>query len=368
MPGLTESQMITLMNTTLSKFIKDKFIAVQKLQSYPACEKFVLTTKQGVSIDSHNLEWEVRLLSNTGSFRGVNFHEAWQAVEGPAPVRAKAPVIKYEGKGIVFDQREKTMNQGSGQIVDLMRVKTDGFFEEVFNTLEADIFAIPLTLADAVHLWGLPRWARPSMDSSGVFVTDTVGGFNGTYIRSADGATGQATLANIDASNVLYERWRNWCFTHGGAMTFAVAEACRRASNFTKFRAYPKKIGETTMGMVSIFLCQSFHESYLTLVNQGPDDRGTGGQTADLFPYQDGTINGVNIMRTPQLDFDATLPIYGVRHDACYIARLPGFWFKQGNFREMPNAHNSLYAPMDVCGNLICMSPKESVWVGHGSF
>lgn len=368
MPGLTNDQMLALMNSTLSKFLRDRFIATQKLQAYPGCEKFILTTKAGVSLDSMNFEWTVRMRSNSGSFRGVNFHEAWQAVEGPAPVRAKAPTIKYEGKGIVFDRRERAMNNSRDAIVDLLKVKTDGFFEEVFNTLENDIFALPVSTSDTVHLWGLPMWARPSMTSGGAYTADTTGGFNGTYIRYQDGTTGAATLANIDASNVLNERWRNWVFTHGGTLTFDVCEAMRRASNYTNFRAYPKKIGDTVMGMVSIFLCQSFHEQYLTLINQGPDDRATGPKKADLFPFQDGTLNGVNIMRTPQLDLDSTLPIYGVRHDHCYIARMPGFWFKNGDFREMPNAHNSIYAPLDVCGNLICESPREAVWVGHGSF
>lgn len=368
MPGITQSQMIGLLNTTLSKFLKGRFIGTQQLQAYAACEKFILTSKNGISMDSHNFEWEVAMRSNTGSFRGVDFHEAWSALEGPAPTRAKVPVIKYEGKGIVFDAREKQLNAGVGQIVDLMKVKRDRFFHEVFKVLEADIFGLPGSTTQGTKLWGLPRWARPSMDVSGAFVTDTTGGFNGTYIRFSNGTAGYATLANIDASEVNNEEWRNWCFTHGGTMTIDVCRAVKRANNYTKFRAFPKKIGDTVMGMVSVFMCQEFHEDYINLVNAGPDDRGTGGKSADLFPFQDGTLNGVNIVRTPQLDGDATLPIYGVRHDHVYMGRMPGFWFKESGFREKPNAHNSLYAPIDVCGNLICESPREALWVGHGSF
>lgn len=368
MPGITQSQMIGLLNATLSKFLKGRFIGTQQLQSYPAVEKFILAGKNGTSFDSLSFEWEVAMRTNVGSFRGVNFHEAWSALEGPAPTRAKVDIIKYEGKGIVIDARERKLNAGPGQIVDIVKVKRDRFFAEVFKVLETDIFGRPTSTSETTKLWGLPMWARPSMTSGGVFTEDTTGGFNGTYIRYADGTTGASTLANIDASEVNNEEWRNWVFTHGGSMTIDVCKAVKRANNYTKFRAYPKKIGDTVMGMVSVFMCQEFHEEYINLVNNGPDDRGTGGNKADLFPFQDGTLNGVNIIRTPQLDSDATLPIYGVRHDHTYIARMPEFWFKESGFREKPNAHNSLYSPIDVCGNLICESPREAIWTGHGSF
>lgn len=367
MPGLTDAQMISLLNSTLSKFLRDKFISTQKLQQYAVCEKFILTSRPGVSLDSHTFEWTVRLRANEGSFRGVNFHEPWQAVEGPEPVRARVPTIKYEGKGIVIDRREKAMNAGPEAIIDVLRFKTDAFFEEVFNVLEQHILSRPVSQSDTVRLWGLGMWARPSMTSTGTFVSDPTGSFGGTYIRYQDG-TVSSILAGIDAANVVNERWRNWCFTHSGVMDFSVCEAIRRANNYTGFRAFPRKIGTTVMGNCSIFMNQAFHEQYLTLVNLGPDDRGVGPNRADIFPYQDGSLNGVNIIRTPQLDFDSMAPIYGVRHDQVYLARMPGFWFKRNGFREMPNAHNSLYDPMDVCCNMIVTSPREAIWIGHGSF
>lgn len=368
MPGIPQSQMIGLLNATLSKFLKGTFIGTQQLQAYAAVEKFILTSRNGVTMDSPNFEWEVAMRSNTGSFRGVDYHEAWSALEGPAPTRAVAPVIKYEGKGIVIDARERQLNSGQGQIVDIVKVKKDRFFHEVYKTLEADLFGLPTSSTDAKRLWSLWRWARPSMDASGVFVEDETGGFNGTYIRFSNGTTGYATLANIDASNVNNQEWRNWNFTHSGTFTLDLAKAIKRANNYTKFRAFPKKIGSTVMGMVSIFMGQTFHEEYTNLVNAGPDDKRTGAKTADLFPFENGTVNGVNIIRSPQLDSDPTLPIFGVRHDHCYMGRVPGFWFKESGFREKPNAHNSLYAPIDVCGNLLCESPREAIWVGHGSF
>lgn len=368
MPGITQSQMITLLNTTISNFMKGKHVGTQQLQQYAGVEKFILSGKSGNSLDGHTFEWVVQLRKNSGSFRGVDFHEAWSAVEGPAPVRASVKVVKYEGKGIVVDARERAMNGGPGQIVNMLNTKKDAFFEEVYSTLERDIFGIPQAPNDGKRLTSLYQWARPSMNSSGTFVADTIGGFNGQYIRYANGATAQSTLAGIDAADLNNERWRNWVFTHGGTLTLDVCRAIRRANNYTNFKAFPKKIGETVMGSVSIFMNQAFHEAYLDLINAGPDDRRVGANKADIFPFQESTVAGVNIIRAPQLDLDATAPIFGVRHDKCYIARMPGFWFRESGFREKPDAHNSLYAPIDVCGELICESPREAVWVGHGSF
>lgn len=370
MPGISTSQMISLLNTTLSAFMRKRFISTQALQAFPAVRTFIETSQRGVTFDSHTFEWVVWMRSNTGSFRPVRYHEAWGPQEGPAPVRASVPIIKYEGKGIMFDRRERAQNASSvSQIVDVVKGKTDAFFKEVFSTLERDLFAVPSSPANSdIELWSLWKWFRPSMNSSGAFVASTTGGFDGTYIRYSDGSTNQATLAGIDASNVNNSQWRNYVATHGGTMTKDLCRSIRRANNYTKFTAYPRKIGETIMGSVSIFMNQTFHEAYLDLINEGPDDRGTGGKSADLFPYQEGTVAGVNILRAPQLDNDATSPIFGVRHDGCYVMRHPEFWFKENGFREMPNAHNSIFAPIDVCGNLVCLSPRESGWVIHGSF
>lgn len=368
MPGLTIASLTGLLNTTLPDLKKQKFVGSQALQSYPIAEKFVMASGAGGTGKTY--EYRLRLQPNTGATRAVNMYQATTAQRSPAPVVASVPWAIYENKGIIYDLRELSLNTGAAKIISIYESDRDANYEDIASRFENDMIGLPTPVSGDTPQKLLPLyyWARPSMNSSGTYQALPAGGFNGTYIKWADGSTPSAIVAGQDCSTAANSRMRNWVFTHDSVMNRTLAAQIRKANNYTRFRAFPQRIGEIMMGSVSIFMNQTLHEDYLDLINAGPDDRETGNGTADIFPFQNGTIAGASIVRTPSLDSDALVPIFGVRMDAGRMRRKDDFWFLEGKPREKPDAHNVVYIPIDVMGQFVVENIREGIWLGHTSF
>jgi len=362
MAGLTIAQLTNLLRTTRAKQRKVTFVETLKLQRYAGMEEFIW---RGQKADAEGTQYEerVRLKANTGATRGVNMYEGTSAQKAPPVQYMAVQYVAKENKGIVFDLRERKLNAGSDvQIINHLNAERSANYEDIANHLEYDIFNAPDSSSDTKSFWGLPYWLRPSMTSGGSYTADTTGGFNGTYIRYRDTSV-SGTVANIDSTDVNAERWRNWVGTRSSGFSKDLARMIRRAMEETNFRAMPMLKGEQKTGDCVIFMSQSDHESYKTLVDEGPDDR-----DGDLFPFQEYTINGARIVRTPQLDGVATIDIYAVRLAHWMLLKVPGFWMNEADPVQNPDAHNVFTVPIDIMGNLCTNNPRQCGFRIHGSF
>ena len=366
MPGLTLESLTAFQNSTRAKVRRNSFATTVALNDYAFLNEFLYRNPNSKPAGGTVYEERVRLRANNGATRGVDLYETTSAQKSPPPVIARVPYVFYENKGIVFDTREEALNSGEEAIIRHMDAERDANYEDIANRLENDLATTPLSATDTKHLLGLPAWLRPSMQSNGTFTADLVGGFNATTIRYLNGSTAtfSTTLANIDASTVANERWRNWCATRpAGDLTLPTCQTIRRGMEATKFKALPMLKGEMKTTDAVVFMSQTDHEVYKTLVESGPDDR-----AGDVFPFKDFTLGQARIVRAPQLDNDAIRPLYFVRLNMFSMIKVPGFWMKEGKVREMPGAHNTMYIPIDIGGQLFTNNPRAAGGVVHGSF
>lgn len=363
MPGLTIAGLTNLQRTTRAKTRKVKFAETLKYNRYAALEEFIWTGKsEGCTGTLY--EERVRLRANTGATRGVNLYQVTASQKAPPVNTMQVPFIAKENKGIVFDRREKKLNDGEDeQIIDFMNAERSANYEDIANHMEADLFGNPDSASDTLKFWGLPMWLRPSMTSAGAFTADLTGGFNGTYIKYGDGSEA-ATLANIDASSVDNERWRNWVATRASStFTKDLAITIRRGMEATNFRPLRMLKGDQQVGDCVIFMSQADHEQYKTLVCDGNDDR-----EGDLFPFSEYTIAGARISRAPALDTDSLYSIYGVRLNQWKLLKVPGFWMTEADPIQKDGAHNVIEIPIDIMGNLMTNNPRGCGFRIHGSF
>lgn len=366
MPGLTLDSLTAFQNSTRAKQRKNTFATMVALNDYAFLGEFLWRNPNTKPAGGTKYEERVRLRANTGATRGVDLYETTAAQKAPPPVVATVPYVFYENKGIVFDLREKELNSGEEAIIRHMDAERDANYEDIANKLENDLATTPLSSTDTKHLMGLPTWLRPSMTSGGTFTADLTGGFNGTTIRYLNGSTAtySTTLAGIDASTTNAERWRNWCATRpSGDLTLSTCQTIRRGMEATKFKALPMLKGEQKTTDAVVFMSQTDHEVYKTIVESGADDR-----NGDVFPFKDFTLGQARIVRAPQMDNDAIRSIYGVRLAMFSLIKVPGFWMKEGAAREKPDAHNTLYIPIDIGGQLFTNNPRSAGFVVHGSF
>jgi len=366
MPGLTLAQLTNFQNSSRAKVRKTTFAETVALMDYAMLGEFIWRNPKTIPASGTKYEERVRLKANTGATRGVDLYETTSAQKAPPVAVASANYVYYENKGIVFDLREEALNGGDEAIIRHMDAERSANYEDIANKLENDLATTPLSATDTKHIMGLPTWLRPSMTTGGTFTADLTGGFNATTIRYLNGSTAtfSSTLAGIDASTVDNERWRNWCATRpAGDITLPVCQTIRRGMEATKFKALPMLKGEQKTTDAVVFMSQTDHEAYKALVESGPDDR-----NGDVFPFKDFTLGQARIIRTPQLDNDAIRPIYFVRLGFFSLIKMPGFWMKEGAPREKADAHNTVYIPIDIAGQLWCNNPRAAGGVVHGSF
>ena len=349
MPGLTIASLTNLQRSARAKQRKVKFVETLKLNSYAGLDEFIYRGSSE-NVTGTQYEERVRLKANTGATRGVNLYQVTASQKAPPVQTMTVPYIAKENKGIVFDLRERKLNSGDDvQIIDHMNAERSANYEDIANHIESDIFDVPDNSSDTLNFWGLPMWLRPTTS----LAADLTGGFNATTIRFGDGTT-STTLAGIDASTVDNERWRNWVATRAStSFTKDLAITIRRGMEATHFRPLKMLKGDQMTGDCVIFMSQSDHENYKTLVCDGPDDR-----EGDLFPFSEYTINGARIARAAQLDTDADESIYGVRLNQWKLLKVPGFWMNESDPIKKDGAHNVIEIPIDIMGNLMTNNPR----------
>jgi hypothetical protein len=366
MPGITLDTITNFQNSARAKVRRKTFTETLALTNHSLLQEFIWRNPQTIPAGGTKYEERIRLRANVGATRGVDLYEVTAAQKAPPVAVASAKYVFYENKGIVFDLREDELNSGDESIIRHMDAERSANYEDIALKLENDLATTPLSSSDTKHIMGIPTWIRPSMTSLGAFTADLTGGFNGTYIRYLNGSTASvsATLANIDASSVDSERWRNWCATRpSGDLTLPTCQTIRRGMNATNFKALPMLKGEQKTTDAVVFMSETDHDVYMTLVEAGPDDR-----NGDVFPFKDFTLGQARIVRTPQFNNDAIRPIYFLRLGLFSLIKVPGRWMKEGKAREKADAHNTVYIPIDIGGQLWCHSPRAAGGVVHGSF
>lgn len=364
MPGLDPAVIDDLVKSQLPKVRKD-FAETQQLSRYVG----------------------VREIANRGETvtPGQDYREAWRWRRSPAggpqpnlPYKANAAHYgEYAGEAsvrhclnvdtnMVWDLLELEANVGGERIYKVIKIRHSAQREGINNWLEAQVWGIPQSASDIANMHGLLTWARRSMNSSGAFVAQSTVQFNGTYQTWGDGTT-TGTLAGVDCTSALNERYRNAVATFSGAVDQTLMELVMDMMDALMWNPLSDLEGRFDIGEQMQFWPNTLALAYKKLVNTGNDDRGRSG-VGDFYPIRKTTSNGGAMIAVPYLNNFAYTPILFVDRGAIKLHKCSGRWDNDNEKIRMPGSHTSYYTPTDFNGQIWCEVPRNSVGILHSSF
>lgn len=328
---------------------------------------------------------EIAMRGETASPTGQNYTEHWRwrrsAAGGPQPnLPFKATAAHYGqymaaasigwclnvDKNFVMDLLVLENNRGGEKIFSYMSGQYSAQREGINNWLEAQVWGIPQNASDVANMHGALTWARRSMNSSGTFVSQPAVAFNGTYQTWGDGTT-TGTLAGVDCTSALNERFRNPVATYSGSVDETLLDLVLDMVDAMQWNPLSDLEGDFSIGEQVQFWPNKKALAYKKLVNKGNDDRGRNG-VGDFFPIRKTTAAGGNMIAVPYLDNYSWNPILFVDRSMLKLRKASGRWDNTNPKEKFPGSHTSYYIPTDFNGQIWTEIPRHSIGLLHSSF
>jgi len=273
-------------------------------------------------------------------------------------------------KNMIWDLLELESNKSSPErIYQLIKGRHSAKEEGVANWLEAQVWGIPQNASDIANMHGVLTWAKRSMNSSGTYVAQPTVQFNGTYQTWGDGTT-TATLAGVDASSALYERFRNAVATYSGSVDDTLLELIMDMMDALMWSPLADLEGRFEVSDQIQFWPNRLALAYKKLVNKGNDDRGSGGK-GDFFPIRQTTANGGRMVAVPYLDNYSYNPIIFCNlggQQGLKLRKCAGRWDNENSPEKWDGSHTSYCQPCDYNGQIWTEIPRNHVGILHSSF
>jgi hypothetical protein len=348
---------IDLVKTTLDDLERQSFTETFQHQRYAVCEGLFMSDRLPSDGGAVGRQKRIRI-SSTENAHGTRLFATGQLSIKDIMQTLNWPWVMHEA-GMAYETEEVARNKGSAQIVDLVKTRRSGMWEDICNYFERRGMMTPDSSSDDLNPQGLLFHARMLADNA----VDTVGGFNGMYAVYQDG-TETTTVGGIDASTAKFSRLRNWAWTHDGFVDSTFLRQLRTAINRVNWR--PPQMGRfqnpktAAMNNYRIYWQQSFSEQYQELVNAGPDDR-----DGNASPYWGDLPYGpVDTVSTPVLDGVANSPVIGIDHSTTKVVVMRGRWMVEDEPLRDPSNHRIFNMWFDSSYLVCCDDPRRN-FCGH---
>jgi len=364
-PGIPESEVLDLMNSTIPYREKLKFSAPQKYTDHPILNKALLkgmTLKGGTSAEKK----VVIKASGRAGFTQLYATKEYAHVDVLKTAKANWAHLTTDW---MYDRREGLMNRDAEQIVDLMMITRLASESDMANVFEEAAWQTIISEADEFGSFrGIPYWISKG----------TTDGYNGvsTIDRSGNVIT---TCGNINGNTVGNEYWANWAQTYtnyidlwaAGTITTDTLEedalpllsAMNITYEMTNFKA-PRTVKDleahNPLGNYTIYCDTKSKIAFNTMLrfqNQG----------AVNFGFDMGKFNGnpafmgTPIEKVPQLDTYAAAaitglhPFYFVNHNELETMVLRGNDFYEHPAMLLPDSGGNVgVVNVDLSCQLMC--------------
>lgn len=239
-----------------------------------------------------------------------------------------------------FDRREKGMNQGPQQIVDLIKIRRADSMISLAKLLEETFWSKPADSTDKVTPFGLDYW----------MVRDASEGFNGGNPAGfSDGA------GNLDSST--YTRWANWTAQYADVTKADLVRKMRKAHRRTNFKS-PVDIPDYREGKGQRFRIYVNEETIAGMEDLGEAQNENLGR--DLASMDGSMAFRKNpIVYVPYLDDDSANPVYMVDWGVLFIYFLRGEYLREEKPKQASNQHNVFESHVDLTWNSLCVNRRR---------
>ena len=286
-----------------------------------------------------SVTWNVRVGHlPAGNARHTGMHNVDVTNVGEGMKTANAP-WKFAETSYLFDRRELAMNKDPARIVDLVATRRVEAMVQLAEEIEDKFWAEnPGVTSD--HPLGIKTWFV--RNSTAAF------GFNGGNPDNYSGGVG-------GLNSTTYPRWANGTARYVTVNKGDLIAKWREAFVKTKFKS-PVAVSQYNTGDRYAFYTNYSVISTLEEVLESQNESlGT-----DVASMDGNTVmRKIPITWVPQLDSDATNPIYGMNWGVFKVAMLNGWDLKESGPTEHGLAHNTVTTHIDLVYQLICYDRRR---------
>ena len=192
--GLTPEQIDDLVENTLHRFEKDKWVDIStELQQYFAYENMLLKDRTGM-VGGDVLQWQIKV-RNTGSAKNTGMYAVDDVKVADVTRNAQVPWTKQTAN-MAYDVDEPEFNQPDAvRIVNLLRLRRHDALTSFAELMETNFWSFPADLttdSETKKPRGVPYW----------IVRNATKGHNG------GAPSGHTLVAGL--SPATYPQWRNY--------------------------------------------------------------------------------------------------------------------------------------------------------------
>ena len=241
--------------------------------------------------------------------------------------------VKHVNAFYIYDQREKSFQQGAHKIVDYVFSKYVAMMVSWFEYLETVLWGVPDS-GDTKTPYGVGYWVTENASE----------GFNG-----GDHANFPSGKANVSSSDQA--RWKNWTARYVAVSKEDLVRKMRKASRQIRFRS-PVQHSTPTMGSMKNGIYVNDTTIGLLEENLEKQNMNLGNDIAS----KDGrvTFKSTPVTWAPKLDSNSDNPIYMLNWKTMALGVLKGWENQLTKPYMVPGKHLVRRVDLDTSINMIC--------------
>lgn len=358
--GIDNDQLIDLVRTTLEDLPKGQFEMAWDSQEFEFCRIYQQYRRK---IDGGTSIQRNIVLDETGAASYRRLYDTDQPSVENVQTQIDVPWTQL-GTNYSWDVLEIMRNKASGKgYIDLLESRRLERLWGLAELIEDRGWLTPTSATDNLFPYGVPYYLVKSPANT---VAGT-SGFTGQTIRYSDGTTG-TIAAGIDAS--VEAKWRNYNAVYTSANN-ALLRELRRAFLLTRFRP-PANIsnapGSDAPGsMRKLYTNADVAVELQDLADKRDDANSPRDLAGKALIDVEGTtyFNRVPIVYIPQLDSDASDPLYYVDFDKFQPIVQDGYWMEEGKPMMDRGQHTTVTVFLDAAHQNLCVNRRTAGFVVH---
>lgn len=350
--GVSNSELVDLQRTTLANLPNMEFEVALKYQEYQVVNQWF--AKEKVQEDSGTSIERNIVLDPQGNARHVRLFQKTPINVADQQVKITAPWVQVQASYSI-ERRETLRNRKPAAYINLLKSRRVGATVDLANLLELRAFNTPDNAGDDLNPRGIPYWLT-KVDAN----TVNKGDFVGKTVRYGD-ATTTTVKGGIDGNVSSNANWRNYAFTYD-AVNRELVKRMRRAFHATQFKSpiIAKDLKDGPAANFRIYVGLDLLTELEELATQQNENIG-----ADLMPFHGITaFRRVPLLYTPQLDADASAPIYATNHAKFFPIVLADDWMRESDPMSDVEQHNTITTYLEGSYQYFCTNLREAGFVG----
>lgn len=359
--ALMPEQLADFVEATLNKYQKTEYTDFTLDRYKVAPELFGMGKKPNWDSGPH-YEFKVRVATD-GNARVTGLYDTDRSNVNNQLDKGTVDWSMYTTNFIYDVQEESFQSDNAQKIIDVIRVREHGMYEDMWERWEADLWTAPASEDQKPRpLAGLPTWiVKASSFADADAEKFSFGGGNPSGWSSGIGRINSNT----------YSQWKNGTFKHDGTVTRdGFIKRVVKATVFCKFEAahaYPASVAPNKQDRYGFYTTYPMWEGLADFCRSQNDNLGKDGAAMyDGSP----TIRGNKVREVPYLTTNdsgtaaGNDPFYGVNWQSIGFARRRGWWLKRHKPQQVAGSHNVYRVNLDSHVAVVCTDRRQN-FVGH---